>query len=340
MKSEFSLIDILRARASRTAAGSKDLVRGIGDDCAVVRSQSGRETILTSDLLVEGIDFRRDFCTPAQLAAKALAVSLSDIAAMGGRPRFSMLSLGIPNSFDDEFWQQFLAGYFDRADHYGVALIGGDISASPDHLVIDSVLIGDCETGKSIGRNGARPGDALYVTGEIGLAAVGLRLLLAGKRFEPRSEPDSRPDERRAIEWQLAPVARVEFGGIAGEKGLAHAMIDVSDGLAQDLGHICSESGVSAVIEFDRVPVSPAVGLIESDPSRAFEFAVSGGEDFELVFAAPATAESNLLSIGSAIGLAVTRIGTIVNAKEAPIFLEKDGDRTPYRARGYDHFAI
>ncbi len=253
---------------------------------------------------------------------------------MGGRPRFSMLSLGIPNSYDDQFWQQFLAGYFDRADHYGVALIGGDISASPDRLVIDSVLIGDCETGKSVGRSGARPGDGVYVTGEIGLAAVGLRLLLAGVESEPG------PEAKRAIESQLAPVARVEFGTRVGELALAHAMIDVSDGLAQDLGHVCIESGVSAVLDFDRVPVSKAVALIESDPSKAFEFAVSGGEDFELVFAAPLTAEPELFAIGSATGLKVTRIGTIIDAKEAPIFLQKDGDRLPFRARGYDHFAI
>ena len=339
MKSEFSLIEILRARASRSAVRSKDLIRGIGDDAAVFHFDGDRETVITSDLLVEEIDFRLDFSTPEQLAAKSLAVSLSDIAAMGARPRLSLLSLGIPNSFDDLFWQKFLESYFDRADHYGVALIGGDISASPDHLVIDSVLIGDCEKGRSIGRAGARPGDGVYVTGEIGLAAVGLRLLLAGGRLE--SESDS--NANRAIKSQLVPVARVEFGcriGEGGEQTLVHAMIDVSDGLAQDLGHICVESGVSAIIDFDAVPVAPAVGLIESDRSKAFEFAMSGGEDFELAFTAPVAAESHLFAIASESSLALTRIGTIIEAKEAPIFLQKNGDRQPFRARGYDHFAI
>lgn len=338
MKSEFTLIEILRARASRTAARSAGLIRGIGDDAAVFATSDGRESLISSDLLVEEIDFRLSYSPPDKLAKKVLSVSLSDIAAMGGRPRYSLLSLGIPRkhpSNDDEFWRLFMTSYFEVADSHNVALIGGDTSATPDHLIIDSVVLGECLAGKSIGRNTARPGDAVYVTGSVGAAAVGLRLLAGAPKAKKSDDL-----VLSAIEAQLAPVARVDFGALVGERGLAHAMIDVSDGLAQDVSHICVESGVTAVIDFDLVPVAREVRLVETDPSKAFEFAVSGGEDFELVLTADPSSELELNEIAVECGLALTRIGSIEMAKEAPIFLSKKGDSTPYRARGFDHFAV
>ena len=337
MKSEFSLIEVLRARASLNASRLRKLIRGIGDDAAAFVGSEGHENLITSDLLIEDIDFKISYSAPDKLAKKALAVSLSDIAAMGGRPRFALLSLGIPRDHlsNDEFWREFMNGYFEVADHHNVALIGGDTSASPDRLIIDSVVIGECRAGASIGRNGARPGDGLYVTGSIGAAAVGLRLLTGTSRPKRSSELVD-----RAIEAQLSPVARVDFGASAGERGLINAMIDISDGLAQDISHICVESGVTATIDFDAVPIASEVSLIESDPLGAFEFAVSGGEDFELTFTADVSAERELNKIASESGIGLTRIGSIEVAKEAPIFLLKDGESVPYRARGFDHFAI
>jgi len=337
MNSEFSLIEILRARASLNASRLRKLIRGIGDDAAAFFASEGYENLITSDLLIEDIDFKLSYSAPDKLAKKALAVSLSDIAAMGGRPRFSLLALGIPRAHlsNDEFWREFMNGYFEVADQHNVALIGGDTSASPDRLIIDSVVIGECKAEASIGRNGARPGDGLFVTGTVGAAATGLRLLAGPTRPRRSSEL-----VERAIEAQLAPVARVDFGASVGECGLVSSMIDVSDGLAQDVSHICVESGVTAVMDFEAVPIAREVSLIETEQDRAFEFAVSGGEDFELAFTADASSEPDLNRIALECGIKLTKIGSIEAAKEAPIFLRRNGESMPYRARGFDHFAV
>src|SRR5258706_2625639 len=229
MQSELAFIDSLRARAAREARQNPDLGCGIGDDAAVLRLAANSETLVTVDLLVEDVDFKLEYTPPRWLGHKALAVSLSDIAAMGGRPRFSLLSLGIPRACGEGFWEDFFDGYFELAGQHGVTLIGGDTSSAPDRLAIDSIVLGECRRGAAVLRGGARVGDDIYITGSIGASTAGLRLLLGGKRVSAGEDDLT----QQALRRHLRPEAHVEFGRRIGEERLAHAMIDVSDGLAQ-----------------------------------------------------------------------------------------------------------
>lgn len=375
MPGEFDFIKQIQRKAAAQSAA--DLVLGIGDDAAVWREQSGRESLITVDLLVEDVDFKLEYAPPRWLGHKALAVSLSDIAAMAGRPAYSLLSLAIPQSAigNTQFWEEFFDGYFELATKHGVALIGGDISSAPDRLTIDSIVIGHCQSGKALRRSGAKIGNAIYSTGSIGASAVGLKLLLGGERIEkslfhrrdaentekaqsevktsappPRSlrlcgeEKNLSDDELKlsAISAHLCPEPRVEFGRRLGDLGFATAMIDVSDGLAQDLAHICENSGVAAIIDFDNVPVADEVSLITATVEEAFEFAVSGGEDFELLFTADQNNEAELMMLAGDCQIRLTRIGEIVSAGTCsqPVSMRmRSGEVKPLPIRGYDHFA-
>jgi len=329
MQSEFEFIKRLRSRAG-AAAG---VIAGIGDDAAVLAPRAGWELLVTADLLVEDVHFRREYSPPRWLGHKSLAVSLSDIAGMGGRPRYALLSLAATRATGDAFWEEFFAGYFALAARSGVTLVGGDTSAAPDRVTIDSIVLGEVEAGLSVRRGGARPGDAVYITGELGRSAAGLRLLAGGARAREGVEDA----EQRALRAHLRPEPRLEFGAEVGARGLARAMLDVSDGLAQDLGHICEESGVGAVIDFEALPVAAEARLPGED---AFGLALGGGEDYELLLAAGREAEGELKEIGRACGLPVARIGEIVarNGGSA-LRLRRAGEVLPLEPRGYDHFA-
>lgn len=394
MPSEFDFIQRIRQQATRQASPAGDLVFGIGDDAAIWREQTGRETLITVDLLVEGVDFKLEYAPPRWLGHKTLAVSLSDIAAMGGAPKFALLTLAIPphlkaqisNSSSELFWEEFFAGYFALAERHGVQLVGGDISSAPDRLTMDSIVIGQCAAGKAVRRDGAKAGDAIYVTGRLGASAAGLKLLLAGSRVDegslhrggaeqaagapgeknpsaafsrsqrPRDEQvseESRSDKelkQSAIRAHLRPTPRVELGRKLGQLGLANSMIDVSDGLAQDLAHICENSGICAILDFDAVPVAEEVELVAADNESAFDLAVSGGEDFELLLTAPPDAEGSLLELAAGCQLRLTRIGEVISVERASptaavrslparVLLRRDGGIKPLSIRGYDHFA-
>ncbi len=338
MTGEFAFINRIRERAQQSRVTTPELSLGIGDDTAVFRPRAGRELLITTDLLVEDVDFKLAYAVPRWLGHKALAVSLSDIAAMGGTPRYAMLTLAIPSSArSDEFWEAFFDGYFALAESCGVVLIGGDISATPHGLALDSCVLGDCITGRAIRRSGARVGDGVYVTGKLGASAAGLQLLLRGARVH---EADAAL-EQRALRAHLRPDARVAFGKLLGERGLAHALIDVSDGLAQDLGHLCEVSHVSAVLERAAVPIAAEVGLITTDADAAFQLAVSGGEDYELLFTADDKEAAKLQHLAHDCALPLTRIGEIVAPDaSAKVFLRTADKREPLATRGYDHFTV
>jgi len=354
MPSEFDFIKQIQQKAAAQSAA--DLVLGIGDDAAVWREQSGRESLITVDLLVEDVDFKLEYAPPRWLGHKALAVSLSDIAAMGGQPTYSLLSLAIPQSAirNPQFWDEFFTGYFELATQHGVVLIGGDISSAPDRLAIDSMIIGHCQAGKAVRRDGAKVGNAIYVTGSVGASAVGLKLLLGGERVgdDVRSSAFRRsrlqPPEggttnevELAIRAHLKPEPRVEFGRRLGELGLATAMIDVSDGLAQDLAHICEASGVGALIDFDAVPIAEEVRLVTATAYEAFEFAVSGGEDFELLFTADRSRESELTALANECQLRLIRIGKVMESSQSvAVQIRRGNEVNPLSIHGYDHFAV
>ncbi len=374
MPSEFDFIKQIQQKAAAQSAA--DLVLGIGDDAAIWREQTGRESLITVDLLVEDVDFKLAYAPPRWLGHKALAVRLSDIAAMGAEPKFALLTLSIskPNPQSDKFWEEFFAGYFALAEVYEVRLVGGDISSAPDRLSIDSIVIGKCQAGKAVKRSGAKVGDAIYVTGSVGASAVGLKLLLGGGRVDETFfyRRDTENAEEAQSDWQtsapslrslrlcgeeanlksdqlkqsaicahLRPEPRVEFGRRVGELGLANSMIDVSDGLAQDLSHICEASGVNAMIDFNVVPVADEVSLVTSSSDEAFEFAVSGGEDFELLFTADQSREAELMTLAAECKLQLTRIGEVVEPSQpVAVLLRRDGELKPLSVRGYDHFGV
>jgi len=308
---EFDFIDRLRAQ-TEARANPSEMLRGIGDDAAVIQQLTGRDTVVSADLLVEDIDFRRDATQPCLLGHKALAVSLSDIAAMGARPRWALVSLAVPpDTWASDFVAELYEGLLSLADSYDVRLIGGDLSGAPGQIVIDSIVVGECTSGNAVLRSGAKPGDHLFVTGSLGGSAAGLRLLERGARVGVQELEDS--DVRSIQELlmrHLRPAPRVGWGLVLGEERLASGMIDISDGLSSDLHHLCRESRVGAIIESGKLPIDSRVAALCG--RRALDplmLALHGGEDFELLFA---VSPENVSRLPSKVdGLGLTKIGEI-----------------------------
>ncbi|MGI8495480.1 MAG: thiamine-phosphate kinase [Pyrinomonadaceae bacterium] len=291
MKSEFEFIESLN-RSPRVSKGEKNkspVFRvGIGDDCAVLPKDSKTDLVVTADLLVEEIDFRLEWSKPEFIGHKALAVSLSDVAAMGAKPVWAMLSIGIPAKiWKTDFVEKFYEGWFRLAKKFNVELVGGDISKTPDKIVIDSIVAGDVRKGKAVLRSGAKTGDLIFVTGNLGGATAGLKLLEAGERYENSKY-------KKMLLRQLKPNPQTETGKFLGEKNLATAMIDLSDGLSSDLAHICRASKTGAKIYADKIPVDKDLKkfltrrrkdaeIFESENS-VLSYTSNGGEDFELLF--------------------------------------------------------
>jgi thiamine-monophosphate kinase len=287
MKTEFEFIENLRRRFGLSR---------IGDDCAVLPKDAKTDLIITADLLVEDVDFRLEWAKPEFIGHKALAVSLSDIAAMGAKPVWAMVSLGVPPKiWRTDFVEKFYEGWFALAKKHEVELVGGDVSKTPDKIVIDSIVAGETGKGKAVLRSGARVGDLIFVTGEIGGAAAGLKLLESGERYEISKH-------KKLLARQLKPNPQTEFGKILGAKNLATAMIDLSDGLSSDLAHLCRASKTGAKIFADQIPIDKNLRKLSPPPrdektatknfslSPLLPFSISdalnGGEDFELLFTA------------------------------------------------------
>jgi thiamine-monophosphate kinase len=343
---EFDFIRKIRVLAQEQVASS-GLVRGIGDDAAALKSFVGTDIVVSTDLLIEDVDFHRDATHPNLLGHKALAVSLSDIAAMGARPRWALMSIGVPNDvWKAEFLDRFYEGFFQLAARYGVGLIGGDVSRTPDKIVIDSIVIGECLIEREVFRSGAKAGDQIYVTGFLGDAAAGLRLIERGARLHSQTNTATPPcsigeeNEQHPVDHlllrQLRPEPRVGWGVLLGDKQLATAMIDISDGLSSDLNHLCTESNVGALIDASRLPIDPLVkdlsGRRALDPLM---LALHGGEDFELLFTVN---QKNIAKLPSRVdGISLTRIGEIKEASQGVRISE--GSRTwNLEPGGWEHF--
>lgn len=300
----------------------------VGDDCAVLPRDSETDLLISTDLLVEDIDFRIEWITPELLGHKALAVSLSDIAAMGGTAEFALVSVGIPEPlWSSKFLDRFYEGWHELAGSFDVVLAGGDISRTPNKLVIDSIAGGSAARGRSILRTGANVGDAIYVTGPLGAAAAGLRLLNEGKRLRP----DAAGPETNLIERQLKPRPRLEAGRALAATGHVTSMLDLSDGLSSDLAQICRASSVGAVINADDLPFEAAVLDVAGSVDAMLDLVLNGGEDFELLF----TADASQFSETAIDGL--FRIGEITS-ETGLIELVREGKREVLPPGGYRHF--
>lgn len=335
-RSEFDFIRQLRRRALSNGSAAS-LVTGIGDDAAVLKQGTGRDTLVTTDLLIEGIDFQRQSTEPILLGHKALAVSLSDIAAMGARPRWALTSLGVPEDiWESSFGDELYDGLLKLADNYDIKLIGGDISRTPQQIVIDSIAIGECATSKAVLRKGANPGDRLFITGSLGGSAAGLRLIERGARFKKTDTDEDSNLVQELLLRHLKPEPRVGWGLVLGEEQLASAMIDISDGLSSDLHHLCEESNVGAIVRSGEIPVDPRVveicGRRRLDPLM---LALHGGEDFELLFTVPPQKVAKLPR--KVDGIALTEIGEIKNASDGVRISE--GSRVwDLKPEGWKHF--
>ena len=337
-RGEFDFINKLRQRAGPSfVSHPASLIAGIGDDAAVIRTLGGNDTVITTDLLVEDIDFRRASAPARLLGHKALAVSLSDIAAMGARPRWALLSIAVTEDlWNTDFVDKLYEGLFELAQRYDVSLVGGDTSRTPEKIVIDSIVVGECKPGFSVFRSGAKPGDHLFVTGTLGGAAAGLRLIDRGARWpEQISTTDSHSLEQLLVR-HLRPEPRVGWGLVLGQERLASALIDISDGLSSDLNHLCNESGVGALVESSQIPIDSFVA--ELCGRRALDplmLALHGGEDFELLFT---VRPENVARLPRRVdGVAVTCIGGIRESSEG-VNISEGARVWKLDSGGWEHF--
>ncbi|HEU4837236.1 MAG TPA: thiamine-phosphate kinase [Pyrinomonadaceae bacterium] len=335
MRSEFDFINALR---QRVASSAQSTVTGIGDDAAVFRSNSNKETVVSTDLLVEDIDFRRTTTPPYLLGHKALAVSLSDLSAMGSRPLWCLISIGVPEDvWQTDFVDRLYDGWLDLANRYGVQLIGGDTSRAHEHIVIDSIAIGECAAGMAVKRAGAKPGDQIFVTGSLGAAAAGLRLIERGAHLAEQNLADEDSQKLdHVLLRQLRPEPRVGWGMVLGEERLATAMIDLSDGLSSDINHLCEASSVGALIDASLLPIDERV--VELCGRRALDplqLALHGGEDYELLFTV--TPEHAARLPRRVDGVEIKRIGQVMSANHGVKISE--GSRTwDLKPGGWKHF--
>jgi thiamine-monophosphate kinase len=327
---------------------------GIGDDAAVVEPERNRLEVLTTDVVIEGVHFDRAFCDPASIGHKALAVNLSDLAAMGAAPRAALLSLGLPGSLPFADLEVMLRALVDLATQHKVTLIGGNVARSPGPLFLDVTVTGTVKRRRVLTRHGGRVGDALYVTGSLGAAAAGLAWLRRTMQEAGGAAADTTAGGtagasagasegvKDAVERFLKPQPRMRFGMIAGRTRAASACMDLSDGLADAVRQLARASGTGAVIEAEALPVHPGAAEIFSGESKqaeeaaALKAALSGGEDYELLLAVSRRSMRRFLAVQRLTGLPVTRIGTLTPG--ADLVLRRDGVDEPLPA-GFEHFA-
>lgn len=328
---EFGLI----ARIARAlpAPGARVVV-GIGDDVAVLRTDGTRYILATCDIQVEDVHFLRGKISPRQLGRKAVAINVSDIAAMGGLPRFLLVSLVLPKETEVAFVDCLYEGMQEECTRWGTEIVGGNMAHSPDGIIVDVFLLGDVEPEHLLRRSGARAGDQVLVTGTVGDSAAGLALVL---------HPEAPcTDEHR--EWvlnrHLTPTPRLYEGRAIARSRLATAMIDVSDGLASDIGHICEMSAVGVRLRADALPISSAARAVaEAVGADAQDWALFGGEEYELLFTAPPDRATELAQrVSEETGTSVTVIGEITPPEEGMTLVRLDGSVVPLRKGGWDHF--
>jgi thiamine-monophosphate kinase len=328
MLSEFSLIDRFFARRASRARADSTVALGIGDDCALLAPPAGEMLAISTDMLVEGRHFFTDV-DPYALGHKALAVNLSDLAAMGAKPQAFTLAFSLPRA--DEAWlAAFSDGLFDLAERFGCELIGGDTTGGPLNLCI--TVFGSVPAQVALRRDAAKPGDDIWISGTLGDARAGLGV----QRNEWTASAADAATFRRALEY---PEPRIALG--LELRGLAHAALDLSDGLAGDLLHILERSQMNATVDVDALPRSAALARLPRDVQ--LRCTAAGGDDYELCFTAPVTARASIEKVGDKLAVPVTRIGTIgapEPAAAAPAIAWHDASGTPLTLtlQGFDHF--
>ncbi|MEZ4702773.1 MAG: thiamine-phosphate kinase [Rhodothermales bacterium] len=331
---EFGLIDRIQAVLGKPADG--DILKSIGDDAAVYRIGEGRVHVVTTDALIESVHFDRTFAPMKHLGAKSIGVNVSDIAAMNAIPRFATIALGLPHDVSVEMVDDFYQGMKTACEAYGVALLGGDTTAA-QKMTISVTVIGEAREDQVVYRSGARAGDKLCVTGDLGGAFAGLRILLDQRAMLQRIGQDYKPDLKEfgyVIRRQLTPAARMGIVRAWHQAGIQpNALIDISDGLASEVLHLCRNSGVGALLDAKALPIHEETRRAAAHFSQdADTYALYGGEDYELLFTMPeetlARMEASTFKV----------IGTVTDASEGVRIQTPEGAVIPLENRGYRHF--
>ena len=315
-RGEFGFIDIIKKQFDVPPG-----MIGIGDDCAVIPAGES-EFIYSTDMLMEGVHFLRDAASPEDIGWKSLAVNLSDIAAMGGTPMATFLSIALPKDVQGEWAERFIAGYAELSRKFNVPLLGGDTTSSLRDIAINVGVLGRAPLGKSVKRSGASVGHGIYVTGNLGDSAGGLQAIL--------NSWDKTPEVQSLIQSHIKPMPRIEEGQALMNTGLIGAMMDISDGVASDLRHILKASGVGAEVHLDRIPTSNNLKWVcDKYMKNAYALAVGGGEDYELLFTAPA-------GIEDIVDFPIYQIGEIITGNSL-IWME-NGNSVDFDIQGFNHF--
>ena len=330
---EFGLIDLIQRLLPKPGG---NVILGIGDDTAALRLQDGRLLLATCDVQVEGRHFRRDRISPYLLGRRTAAINLSDIAAMGGTPLYPLVSLGLPSELEVSWVEEFYRGLETELSTEGALVVGGNLT-SAEKIFVDLTLLGEVAEEEMLTRSGGGPGDRILVTGALGTSCAGLLAFDEGL--------SSHADVAEATTAHLTPRARVKEGRSIAKTKLATSMIDISDGLAGDLHHLCLASGYSARIWADRLPIAPVTREVarrlRKDP---LDLALHGGEDYELLFTAPASAVEEIREeVYKASGTQVALIGEMLEASgpgPAMWLALPEGRQESLQPRGWDHFKI
>lgn len=320
-KSEMDFVAWIRRRTPRQVEG---LTLGIGDDAALVTVPPGQELILTADMSIEDVHFRSELHPPRAVGHRALARSLSDIAAMGGTPRYALLSLAVSEHTTRRWLEGFFRGLLALARQFSVAVIGGDTAMVTGPTAADVIVAGVVPRGQALRRSGAKAGNRIFVSGRLGMSALGLRSLL------PQSRSRSSPS-KSALRAHLSPQPQCALGRFLSEHRLATAMMDLSDGLSIDLLRLCTASGVGARLFADQIP-KPVI----PDPEDALELALHGGEDYQLLFTVPAAKMAKIPRLFGRVPLHC--IGEIHTSPGIEL-VDSEGRTVPVKTGGYDHFS-
>lgn len=324
---EFELIRKIKSNLLTAPVG---LVKGIGEDCAVLEKDADDYNVVSTDSLIEKIHFSLKYFSFIELGKKAMAVNLSDIAAMGAKPRYVFVSLGVPSSVSEQDIHDFYSGMEQVSNEFEAAIVGGDLSSSKEHFFINITVMGVVARKECKLRSGARPGDSIYVSGHLGSAALGLKILQKKKRLGP--------DFVKALK---TPQARVRLGRILASYPEVSAMIDTSDGLVQDLSHMLKASDVSAIVNLEALPhhkdftaTCKKMGVSPRD------FLLSGGEDYQLLFTVDPKVEEDLLARTKDFRVPITKVGEILPDEGGARLkiVDANGDTVQFKGKGFDHF--
>ena len=314
------------------------LLKGIGDDTSVSVQKGGLALLATTDILIEGVHFKKKNTPAYLLGRKALSVSLSDIAAMGGTPLFFLVSLALSPSTPKKFIDELYRGIDEVARETGCDLAGGNVAKTPGPMMVSTTVIGEAAAKDVVYRKGARTGDLIFITGTIGGSALGLKTLMAGKKT-----PLSRLPWKESVKKHLDPAPRLKAGQAIAKARLATAMMDISDGVALDLKRLCLESKKSAVVYLNSLPISDELRTCgkKTGNSPLLEFALTGGEDYELLFTSPEENLRKISTLSRKLGLPITPVGRVVSPKKAGrpvVVLDENGEPMDLKKPGFEHF--